>query len=164
MNPETWVFTPSEDVRAGRMLLHGRLTATVVSAKTGQHITVKIACKTRSPEGEWLDSGFLLATHCFVSVPRPDDFRGDKIGVYYPQKSTLWADRFADPARIFALKQVFLYASGLPTHPQVESVLEELNCGVCERPLTDPISVERGIGPTCFGQDTGSSHQEKRWR
>ena len=162
MNPENWGFLPDESVRAGRMLSRGRLTATVTSARTGDHVTVQLICKSKSDSDRWVDAPFASATHVFARVPRPDDFRGDKIGIYYPQKGTFWADGYSDPARVFALKQVLLYAAGLPVHPQVESVQESLFCGKCGRELTDPISIERGIGPTCFGQETGSRHEQKQ--
>jgi hypothetical protein len=34
----------------------------------------------------------------------------------------------------------------------------ESRCGRCTRQLTDPVSIARGIGPECFGRDTGSRH------
>jgi hypothetical protein len=34
-------------------------------------------------------------------------------------------------------------------------------CGRCGRPLSDPVSIDRGIGPECYGRGTGSQHQHK---
>ena len=36
------------------------------------------------------------------------------------------------------------------------AVVESTLCGACGRKLTDPVSIERGIGPECFGKATGS--------
>lgn len=35
-------------------------------------------------------------------------------------------------------------------------VLEAIVCGICGRKLTDPVSIERGIGPDCLGKTTGT--------
>lgn len=36
------------------------------------------------------------------------------------------------------------------------TMLLEERCGKCGRELTDPVSIERGLGPECFGKATGS--------
>lgn len=36
------------------------------------------------------------------------------------------------------------------------TVVEESVCGHCGAELTDPVSIERGIGPTCYGKTTGT--------
>lgn len=56
--------------------------------------------------------------------------------------------------RILATKAIFWYLKQLidkiPIPPQVH--LYHLGrCGKCGRPLTDPASMERGIGPYCAG-------------
>jgi hypothetical protein len=38
---------------------------------------------------------------------------------------------------------------------------EESFCGKCGRTLTDPESIDRGIGPECMRQQTSSHHQVK---
>lgn len=47
--------------------------------------------------------------------------------------------------------------AGLPTpsNGSVE-VVEESTCGHCGKALTDPVSIERGVGPTCLGKSTGT--------
>lgn len=42
-----------------------------------------------------------------------------------------------------------------PTNGRVV-VVESENCGHCGLPLSDPVSIERGIGPTCLGRATGT--------
>lgn len=144
------------------MLLAGRLTATVVSGKTGQHITVRFKSKFKDEEtGGWLNAPFAKATHVFIDIPLPDSSWGDKVGTYYPDKGTFWQDKNADIARVFAARQVLLYAGGLPLHPQVAEIKIASFCGRCGRPLSDPVSIDRGIGPECYGGGTGSQHQHK---
>lgn len=51
----------------------------------------------------------------------------------------------------------FAWTGTLPTPANgTVSVVEESVCGVCGLELTDPVSIERGIGPTCFGKATGT--------
>lgn len=43
----------------------------------------------------------------------------------------------------------------LPTPPNGSvTVTESDTCSMCGRTLTDPVSIERGIGPECFGKAT----------
>lgn len=44
------------------------------------------------------------------------------------------------------------------------AVVEESTCGACGRELTDPVSIERGIGPECFGKSTGTKTITSRKR
>lgn len=43
--------------------------------------------------------------------------------------------------------------SGLPGFERLSIV----RCGVCNRPLTDPKSIEAGVGPVCGGKQAGKS-------
>jgi len=141
------------------MLSAGRLTATVTSKKTGQHVTIQFKAKMRAGE-DWVNSNFESATHVFVNVLNQSSF-GDKIGCYYPKSGTFYPADNADPARIFAFQQVVYYVEGKPYHSEA-TVLEAENCGRCgHKDLTDPISIQRGIGPVCYRKETGSQHQVK---
>lgn len=157
------IITLNEDTRAGRMLAAGQVTCSVVSHKTGHHITVRLRCKmdnraqTNGPK-RWLGCHFADATHVFMDVPSPDGW-SDKIGTYYPLRGTFFIDKDADSARVYAAKQVVAYLAGEPTQCEV---LEEVRCGRCGRELTDPVSIMRGIGPECYEQETGSHHQVKQ--
>ena len=153
---------PNLDRRAGRMLSRGRLTATVTSHKTGQHITIHAKCCTNdkdAPYGKkWPGCSKRRnqprPTHVFLTAGEHD-----KVGTFYPQTGKFYADRNADPARVYAAKLVLMYATE-DTAFQSE-VVESDNCGKCGRTLTDPVSIARGIGPECYGQETGSSHELK---
>lgn len=152
----------NEDTRAGRMLAAGRVTLTVVSPKTGAHISIKLTAKfdnrdqVRGPK-RWLSVPFAEATVVYVAVPRPDGWE-DRVGAWNPGTKDFWADKNADPARVFAFREAVRYLAGEPTRCEV---MEENRCGVCGRELTDPVSIQRGIGPECFGRSTGSKHQAK---
>ena len=152
------ILYPSDEIREGNMLLAGNLTMTVTSLKTGDHITVKCACKRKSNSG-WERSGYAEATHVFLSVPSAGGWP-DKIGTYYPKTGRLYPAADADPARVWAAQRVLLAACGVTPHPQTELLTAD-RCGRCGRQLTDPISVSRGIGPECWGKETGSHHQRR---
>ena len=56
-----------------------------------------------------------------------------------------------------AILAIFEYAATGDTAGG-ERVQEASRCGRCFRTLTDPVSIDRGIGPECLGRDTGSQH------
>jgi hypothetical protein len=149
-------LSPSADLRAGVMLLAGNLTATVKSLRSGDHITIKVVCKSKSDSG-WRKAGYEEATHVFLSVPSAGGW-SDKIGTYYPKTGRLFPVWNADPARVWAAKAVLLAACGEVPHRQAEITVAD-RCGRCGRQLTDPVSIERGIGPECYGRETGSHHE-----
>lgn len=143
--------TPTQETRMGRMLAAGRLTATVKSKRTGQHITVEFASKVKE-NNRWQNASFNDATHVFISGGR-----GNKIGTYYPQKDNLYFNT-EDAAWQFAVKQIlFAVQSGVQDHEQFE-ITESEHCGRCGLTLTDPISIARGLGPHCADMETGSVH------
>jgi len=155
-------ITPDLDTRVGRMTAAGDLRATVTSKNTGEHITIRFKAfkDTREQEGKnWTRVPLEDATHVFVEVPTPDsDGWADKVGTFYPKSGKWFSDDRADGARVFAAAMVARWING----EQFESrIQEEERCGKCARTLTDPVSIERGIGPECYGKDTGSQHQVK---
>lgn len=65
----------------------------------------------------------------------------------------------ADPLLRYAAQSAlrFAWTGTVPTPSNgVVEVVEEAVCGVCGLELTDPVSIERGIGPTCAGKSTGT--------
>lgn len=150
--------------RAQRMIEAGNVVVTVKSKRTGDHITVKLACRLKNDSGrgkKWQPVGPDEATHIFASV-RNADAAGwdDKIGTYYPRNGRFYEDRNADPARVWAAAAVLQWLNGNASEENTE-FYESNECGRCGRQLTDPVSIERGIGPECLGKLTGSHHQEK---
>lgn len=67
-------------------------------------------------------------------------------------------ERNRDALLIYAAHAALMFAwrneVPTPTNGTVE-VHEEAVCGMCGLELTDPESIERGIGPTCYGKATG---------
>lgn len=143
----------------GRSLLGGKLVATAVSNIDGRHITVRLSPK-RPPQGNekrWQACSLEEAVRCFVDVPLPDLRAGDSVGSFDIKTSTLWANG-SDQRRINATLYVLLCAAG---RLEGSRVLQSSACFYCGRPLTDPVSIRRGIGPVCFGKVTGSKHERK---
>lgn len=147
----------------GMALAAGRLVATVVSLKTGQHITIRLTCK-RPPEGEerrWRVCSFSEAQRVFADIPRGTSLlAGESPGVYIPAEDVFRETRGADKARVWAALFVLKAAAGMERSAEAY-VLQSVNCLHCGRALTDPESVTRGIGPDCYGKLTKSRHQRR---
>lgn len=62
----------------------------------------------------------------------------------------------ADPARMWAAQHAFAWAMGKFALEDLAEVFMALSCSYCGKRLTDPVSVERGVGPECWGKHTGS--------
>lgn len=145
------VPAPSTGTRAGRMLLAGGIEATA-TLDSGQHVTVQIRTRKRSGRG-WTNAALgEQDSRTSISV------LGSKIG---------WLNVAADGSLLLSLRTrrleyrvaieaIFQYAAGRSTG--TTRVQEASRCGRCFRTLTDPVSIDRGIGPECFGRDTGSQH------
>lgn len=159
-------LTPHSDHRAGRMLDAGHLVASVKSAKTGEHITIKMQCCQKNDSGtgkKWPKVELRKASHVFVSVPRAGGGWDDKVGTFYPRSGKFYTANHADPARVWAAAAVATWVNqgGGPVHEQVSDIFETDQCGRCGKDLTDPVSIQRGIGPECYGKMTGSQHETK---
>jgi hypothetical protein len=149
----TSVPRPSADTRPGRMLLAGGIEATATLAN-GEHVTVTIRTRKRSGRG-WANAALgEEGSRTNVSI------LGRKVG---------WINVDADGGLLLTLRtrrqdfvvaitEIFAYAAGLSIRGDVSRIQEASRCGRCFRTLTDPVSIDRGIGPECFGRDTGSQH------
>jgi Family of unknown function (DUF6011) len=51
-----------------------------------------------------------------------------------------------------AVREVFQHPD---PGPRLQAIASAQRCGICERPLSDPASIERGIGPICAGHGNG---------
>jgi hypothetical protein len=150
------------------MLQAGDVRVTVTDIRTGEHITVRFKAMRDNREGEgknWLRVAMdEHPSHVFVEVPSASGDFPDKIGTFYPRTGAFYSDRMADPDRVDA---AMLAARWLNEGAQAISRIghrrfqEEAYCGICGRALTDPESIDRGIGPECFGRQTDSQHQVK---
>lgn len=129
--------------------LAGNATITLRSAKTGTHFTFKIQA------GEARDGK--PAPHFVKVLTGPDntadyEFLGTIFGegaksvFKHGKKSRITPE--APSAKAFAW---FWQHALTGTLPASLEVFHEGTCGRCARPLTDPTSIERGLGPVCRG-------------
>jgi len=147
------IAPPSAGMRAGRMLLAGGVEATA-TLESGRHVTVSIRTRKRSGRG-WTNAA-LGEQDSRTSI----SILGSKVGwlnVDADGRLLLTLRTRRDDA-IAAVRGVLDFAAGLSLPAGVERVQEASRCGRCFRTLTDPVSIDRGIGPECFGRDTGSQH------
>ncbi len=141
------------------MAAAGRITVTFTSEATGEHITVT-AKSRKNVDGKWVGCPLAEAMVVFFSVPQAGGGWDDKIGKATRGKGFVPAPG-ADPARVFCAKKLIAFIGGADM-PAGLTAQESECCGKCGRALTDPVSIDRGIGPECFGQLTGSKHETKK--
>lgn len=147
---------PAAANRAGRMLLAGGIEATV-TLPDGRHVTINIRTRARTNRGGWRNA-----------APREDGARttikilGSRVGWVNVDESGRWNVTLRTRRGEFkdAISALFGYAESARTDQEwgAYRVQEASRCGRCMLPLTDPVSIDRGIGPDCFGRDTGSQH------
>lgn len=139
-------FEPTQTTRLGRMLAAGRLTATMVSKKSGQHLTLTFQVKAKV-EGKWETASFADATHVFIKYGN-GEFGAAKVGTYYPKTGKLYFDS-NDKAWRFAAVHTLLAAKTGEQETLCFTIQEEERCARCAHELTDPISIAIGLGPDC---------------
>jgi hypothetical protein len=86
-----------------------------------------------------------------------------------PRTGRFFEDRRADSQRVNAATLAAHWLNGGLTGSNPELPLgylfqEESYCGKCGRALTDPESIDLGIGPECNRRQTASHHQQKQLR
>jgi hypothetical protein len=142
-------LSPDMNTRAGRMLAGGDLTMTVTSQQSNEHITLRFRA-TGDYASRWERRMLLEADFLFAKV-------GDhRVGKYRPGTGWFIPYDDADPKAVWAAIAALKAACG-EFHPQAR-FQEAANCGWCGAELTDPISIDRGYGPHCYGRITGSKH------
>lgn len=146
---------PTDVNRVGRMLSQGQLLITVKSLVTGEHLTLRFMSQRPPAEGEtrWQRAPWAEAKTC--KVVREAD--GRVVARIQPKRGTFRLMPPYDEAASWAIRQILILASG-DTPSNMAEYTEAERCGRCFIELTDPVSIERGIGPDCFGHATGSKH------
>ena len=143
----------------GLALRSGRLVATVVSKKSGKHITVQLRAKRR--EGKRFRACDLdVAERIYLDVPGPNG-SGSEIGVLHLVGK--WSGRILPPweadfdeARVWAARRILDVAHGrTQASDEKAEILEGKICLACGRELTEPESIARNIGPECWKRVTG---------
>jgi len=145
----------------------GRARVTVKSKETGRHLTVRLACKAKGPDGRYVSRARLEGRVGYgeadaVFADGGDPVYAGWVGTYYP-RSGKWYP--ADEATTapgswygWAAQAVIHWAMGDGNLEEQAEVSLESECSYCGRALTDPESIERGIGPECYGRHTKSKH------
>lgn len=153
------VATPERVRRA--LEFGGRALVTVRSAKSGHHVTVNMVARARKRGGGFVPRNTVAgrigiaegATAIEVRDPGAD-YPDNYVGRFYLDTGEWRAGRSADGARVWTAERVLAYA--LQGRALPGEVFLAAQCSSCGKTLTDPVSVERGIGPECYGRHTGS--------
>jgi len=149
---------PTDANRQGRQLQGGRLEVTLTSRATDKHFTLMLRTRTKNPAtGRW---GKAEWGHGITFV----EYQGRTIATIVPKgPGHLIKWRTDTDALRWAVEFVMRWCAGVvdeSDHPAPCKVQSTDCCGFCGQPLTDPISLERGVGPHCFGKHTGSKHAQ----
>jgi hypothetical protein len=149
----------------GMALKSGRLVATVVSKKSGKHITVGARAKHRVG-AKFRGCDLSGAERIYLDVPSSDGAGGKEIGCLHLEGR--WAGKIMPPwdeefdrARLWAAMRVLDVALGREApSDHLAEILEGKDCLMCGRELTDPESIARNIGPDCWKRATGTAAPE----
>lgn len=144
---------------AGALHNIGKARATIESAKTGAHIALTLTCKSKA-NGRWEKCPMADADAVFVDQPLGGDAGSASVGTYYPTGK--WAGRFfysngVDPARVWAATFLLKSVASRPVRDDQARLVPGGHCMVCGRELDVPESIERGMGPVCYGRATGDT-------
>lgn len=153
-------YTINDNTRLGRMLAAGRLTATLRSKVTGTHMTISFSAKAKI-DGKWKTVPFSEATHVFIQQGQ-GGWGSAKVGTYYPANGKFYTEKGFDTRPwVWTVTHVLAAAHTGILDTEQYDIQEANRCGKCGKELTDPVSIERGIGPTCADEATGSQHYHK---
>lgn len=138
----------------------GRAVVTVRSHKTRKHVTVVFVARKRRESGGWVprntSAGRVgIGGADAIEARDPDlEYPNNYVGRFYLDTGEWRAGREADGARVYAAEKVIAYA--LAGQELSSEVFLATECSYCGHQLKDPVSIERGVGPECYGKHTGS--------
>jgi hypothetical protein len=149
-----------EQVRTA--LHHGRALVTLRSHATGKHVTVLFVGRKRKDDGKgWVPRttaagrvGLGNGADCLEVRDVLRDYPQNYVGRLYVPEAEWKAGGDADGIRVYAAEKVLAYA--LDGVSLLSEVFLATQCAICGHGLHDPESIERGVGPECFGKATGS--------
>lgn len=140
----------------------GRVLASVRSRRSGRHVTVRLTAKKKGPDGRYVSRAKVegrvgIGEAAAVFADDPDaEWPENKLGTLRLDTGEWRSARGAERNRAWVAEKLLLYALGrYPLEDQAE-VYVATRCCQCGKRLSDPVSVERGIGPECFRKRTGS--------
>lgn len=139
----------------------GRAEVTLRSHQTGKHVTVVLICRKKKSDGKgWIPRttsdgrvGF-AAADCIEARDPQLEYPENYVGRFYKDTGEFKAGKDADGARVFTAEK--LISSALSGQPLKSDVFIATTCCACGKKLTDPESIEDGIGPECKGKATKS--------
>lgn len=129
--------------QAKRFIFAGNSRTTLVSNRTGERYTYRVAVAKDKP-------GFY-----FVSLLTGSDNESDYtyIGIvdqnFFRTTAKTRLPATSAPIAGFAWTMRALLLSAVPVIPRELQIWHEGRCGRCNRALTDPVSIARGLGPEC---------------
>lgn len=144
-------FHKASDAR--KFIFSGRAVFTAVSRKTGNHLTFQVKkAKTNNPGGPFyvkvrsgsIDHKWKYIGHAWFW----DDERGADV-IHGKEKADLPSDSLEFISAEWLLRNLTQNPESLLRRVKI---LHEGKCGRCRRQLTDPVSIERGLGPECAGK------------
>jgi hypothetical protein len=155
-------FAPA-DTTAGRALAQGRAAITVRPRGGGEHVTLRFKAKLVDElrplwPGErrsWRRCSFIEASHIYV-----DAGRRDPVCEYLTYAETWRIHEHADDERIAAALAASRFIVTGADDPEFEFILAA-ECGRCGAELTNPESIERGLGPDCARVANDARHQRR---
>lgn len=112
----------------------GNATVTVISHRTGNHFTYNV--KSSVHGGHYVKRVGKNQHHFYLGMIKES-------GQFVTTKNSAFSDKGMVP---FRWVWEHLAQDRMPPECTVQ---HEGKCGVCNRPLTDPESVELGVGPVC---------------
>lgn len=151
-----------ERVRAA-LEVGGLALITVRSKTTGTHVTLRFAGKKKDADDQWVSRAKeegrvgLKEGAAALFVDDPDlDWPHSSVGAFWTGTGEWRPKRNADSARAWAAQHVLTWALSSYALEEQADVMISVRCSVCGHRLRDPESIERGVGPECYGKRTGS--------
>lgn len=140
-------------------IVGGRATFTLKSTLTGKHYTYRVYSSKKNSGQNWSTNNANLDV-MFVSVLAgpDDDYRYigllERINEHHAYHFRHTAKSFSKPGSpaFDGFKWAWRHLEEVHMWPDSIEFWHEGSCCVCGRTLTDPESVERGIGPECAGK------------
>lgn len=150
-------FTASEDSDSGpraelrspavtvAFMLAGNAHVTFQSRRTGTRFTYRVrAANSHSSQGE--------APYFVAVLTGPDNY--EYLGCIYRRTNYAHGRKShisTEAPSAVAFGWVWRYLTSGRMHPDL-AIYHEGRCGACGRRLTDPTSIETGLGPKCRGE------------
>lgn len=144
--------------QARDFMLAGKAILTLSSTETGKHYTYRIDradAKDKEPQPELWFVNWMPGSDVdvYIGVLRRSKETGT-IGFVSTKHSKLPSSAVQVQAIEFAVKRIM---ANRP-HPKLE-IRHEGRCGCCNRPLTNPKSIDIGIGPECLQKHKFTAEQ-----